>query len=505
MFLRLSCSILLATLGGLAACGGDEAAPASSSAAPSTSAAGTGGSGGGAGGAGGAAVACPTSLNVAGETAASPGASVTLEASLDDAVLDAELTWTVSSGSLSAPTGAAVSWLLPTNAAVNLAETLVASVAFARPDCAPLTASLDVAVDHPESARVLVLYNPSVAGSEDVATYYAAARGIPTAHLCPLDAPDAVTLDGATFPAWHAAFLACRDAIGPHVHYVVPVYGVPYKVSGRIGDIASPNVLVTTSLDALLAFGEDAPALGAAVENPLYRPSDSVAGTYSEPVPFGEYRESHPSDDPLLVARIDGADADAAKALVDRTMAAEALAQSGSLAGTVYVDGRYGLPHPVSDDLGSYEWGEHNIAGMETVFAGGPYPVVADYADAELGTAPAPLTAPDALYYAGWYSFGNYNDAFTWAPGAIGGHLDSCSACDIRGTKDWSAMALRKGITATFGAVNEPYVVGMPDYDELYYLLLHGANFGEAAYQGTYVGAWMMVFVGDPLYRPHAR
>lgn len=49
--------------------------------------------------------------------------------------------------------------------------------------------------------------------------------------------------------------------------------------------------------------------------------------------------------------------------------------------------------------------------------------------------------------------------------GAIGGHLDSCSACSLR-EKSWSAEA-------------------------------------EAAIESTRVGRWMMVWVGDPPYRPY--
>ncbi|MBL8785720.1 MAG: TIGR03790 family protein [Deltaproteobacteria bacterium] len=219
-------------------------------------------------------------------------------------------------------------------------------------------------------------------------------------------------------------------------------------------------------------------------------------------MPFGQLRTTR--GEYFLVGRIDGADAAAALALVERTRAAEVLAQAGALAGTVYVDGNRGLPHPATDVFGSYEAGEWNIVGVGQVFANdGRYAVVEDFDAEELGTAPAPLTAPEALYYAGWYSFGNYNDVFTWQPGAIGGHLDSCSACDLRGERDWSAMALRRGITATFGAVNEPYVAGMPAYDQFFAYLLQGASFGEAAAEATQLGAWMMVWVGDPLYRPY--
>ena len=38
--------------------------------------------------------------------------------------------------------------------------------------------------------------------------------------------------------------------------------------------------------------------------------------------------------------------------------------------------------------------------------------------------------------------------------------------------------------------------------DQFFLYLLQGANFGEAAYESTWLGAWMMVWVGDPLYRP---
>ncbi len=57
----------------------------------------------------------------------------------------------------------------------------------------------------------------------------------------------------------------------------------------------------------------------------------------------------------------------------------------------------------------------------------------------------------------------------------------------------------------TFGAVAEPYVAGMPGYDQLFLYLSQGANYGEAAYEATRVGNWMMMFVGDPLYRPYPK
>ena len=38
---------------------------------------------------------------------------------------------------------------------------------------------------------------------------------------------------------------------------------------------------------------------------------------------------------------------------------------------------------------------------------------------------------------------------------------------------------------------------------QFFLYLLQGASYGEAAYESTPAGAWMMVWVGDPLYRPY--
>lgn len=420
---------------------------------------------------------------------ATPGGTVTVTAS-------EPATWTVSAGTLSASEGASVAWTFPTDIAADEAEELTVTAAA----CGE-TETLELAVDWPETARVVVLYNPAVERSEEVARYYAAARGLDEAALCGVEAADATTLDGALYPAYAAEVQACVDAVGAHVWYVVPVYGVPYKVTGRILDF-SGDWVATTSLDALLFYGAEGVDLTEAEYNPVYRDGNSATYTWDDARTFGKARKRH--DTPLYaVTRLDGADADAAMALVDRALEGEALAAAGALDGIVYVDGRYGDVEPAADAaFGSYEWGEWNMWGTRHVFETlATFPVVWDGNEAEFGTDPAPLTCPDALFYAGWYSYYNYNDAFTWAPGAVGGHLDSCSACDLRdGT--WSAEALQRGITATFGAVNEPYVAGMPEYDQLFLYLTQGATFGEAAYQSTVVGGWMMVFVGDPLYRP---
>ncbi len=433
-----------------------------------------------------------------------PAGSVDLDVDVDPT---ASLSASATAGDVVVEGGSAgtavLRWTIPGDVGLHLDEPEELTVTASREGCPDEVASQVYAVGFAENERVVVLFNPSVEGSQEVAAAYAALHDIAEDRLCAVDTAADTTLDGADLPAFVDAVQACVDAAGPQVHVIVPVYGVPYRVTGRIDDLSGSGAKATVSIDALLFLLDRAVDATEAEYSPAWQTGDSMAGDYDPVLPWGLLRLYE--DEPLYqVARIDGVDADAALALIDRTATAMDLAASGQLAGTVYVDGRYGDEPPASDAFGSYESGEWNMWGTRRVFEDLDwYPVVWDGNSEEFGTAPAPESCPDALYYAGWYSYGNYNDAFSWAPGAIGGHLDSCSACDIRGDRDWSAMALQRGITATFGAVSEPYVAGMPEYDQFFLYLTQGASFGEAAYESTRVALWMMVWVGDPLYRPY--
>ena len=59
-----------------------------------------------------------------------------------------------------------------------------------------------------------------------------------------------------------------------------------------------------------------------------------------------------------------------------------------------------------------------------------------------------------------------------------------------------------KGITITSGAVGEPYLEGLPHPDQVFLYLFEGANVGDAFLRSTRWLKWMIVNIGDPLYRP---
>jgi len=65
---------------------------------------------------------------------------------------------------------------------------------------------------------------------------------------------------------------------------------------------------------------------------------------------------------------------------------------------------------------------------------------------------------------------------------------------------------LAKGVTATMGCVDEPYLTGTPDIGSFFArFTVYGFSFGEAAYAAQSVLSWQTTVIGDPLYRPFAR
>jgi tetratricopeptide (TPR) repeat protein len=113
--------------------------------------------------------------------------------------------------------------------------------------------------------------------------------------------------------------------------------------------------------------------------------------------------------------------------------------------------------------------------------------------------------------YAGWYD-GGVSGPFTrptveFMPGAFAYHLHSFSAQTIRSASaNWVGPLLAKGVTATMGCVEEPYLEGTPDIMSfLVRFMYFGFTFGEAALACQNSLSWQTTVVGDPLYRPFGR
>ncbi len=348
----------------------------------------------------------------------------------------------------------------------------------------------------PLPERVLVVYNAKAPASLDVANYYLARRGIPEANKCAITPPDNSSLHWDDFEAIiRKPIQACLNAVGKdRILYIVFTYQTPF----RLLQIPTEARLETRALDQFVAdiWNDQVPDVTEITNHSYFAAAQSQGNFYPPFVSLAAYRHQSGAQALYSVWRLDAATSELSKGLVDKAI----LAEANGLRGQSCFDRRFGNVAGLEDwNYGAGDWDLFRAA--EIVRKAG-LPVTEDEQEAEFGTAPAPLRCDQAALYAGWYSYNHYNDAFTWATGAIGFHLDSGSALDPRGGANWSANALLRGLTVTSGAVNEPYLEGLPHADGVLRNLFEGANVGDAFLRNTAFLQWMVINLGDPLYRP---
>jgi uncharacterized protein (TIGR03790 family) len=206
----------------------------------------------------------------------------------------------------------------------------------------------------------------------------------------------------------------------------------------------------------------------------------------------------NPTNGILLVARIDGPDADIAKGLVDKALEAE----RDGLWGRAYFDTR-GLGKTDTYYPGD-KWIQESAEichelGFETTLDDKPETFSLDFPMSQIAI------------YCGWYDV-NVSGPFTlpkveFMPGAFAYHLHSFSAATLRSVNQhWCGPLLAKGATCTMGCVYEPYLTGTPNVAVfLARWMAAGFTFGEAAWAAQPALSWQTTIVGDPLYRPFGK
>jgi uncharacterized protein (TIGR03790 family) len=197
----------------------------------------------------------------------------------------------------------------------------------------------------------------------------------------------------------------------------------------------------------------------------------------------------------LMVSRLDGPSEGIALGLVDKAIKA----QREGLKGKAYIDKGYSLLqtkplYKVYDD--------HMGKAADLIAGAGFMEVITDETKNVFGEGKCPQTA----LYCGWYSLRRYVDAFDFVYGAIGYHIASLEAVDLRDgqSTQWVPSMLTDGITVTMGAVAEPYLSAFPKPDRFFAELFKGKTVVEAYYRSQPFNSWQMVLIGDPLYRPFA-
>lgn len=341
------------------------------------------------------------------------------------------------------------------------------------------------------NGRVLVVYGDS-AESRNVAKYYMEKRNIPEGNSCKIRVSSNDAIDQGEFESHvKQPIRKCLDQVGKdQILYIVFSYQTPFALVLKDKTYALDQ-FVADIWDEFLPFR----AAAEAEVQPYFGYAQSEGNVYQPFVPLSAYREKPGAPHLYSVWRIDAATPALAKGLVDKAMFAEAHGLSGK--------GCFDLGGPI-DHIPDWGYGAGNwdIYQAEQFARAAGFPILEDTHEQEFGTAPAPLRCDGAALYAGWYSLNHYNDAFSWNPGAIGIHLDSASAMNPREGPNWAANALQKGITITSGAVTEPFLDNLPHPDQAFMYLLGGSNAGDALLRSTRLVKWMIINIGDPLYRP---
>lgn len=275
------------------------------------------------------------------------------------------------------------------------------------------------------------------------------------------------------------------------IRYIVLSYGIPLKIARDPGlkepgeeqiqsALRGRNEAAVDSELALLPLLREKIPLTGPIQSPYYLATNAAA--------------LHPTNNIVMVARLDGPTVEIARGLVDKALQAE----TNGLWGRAYFDAR-GITN------GDYRLGDEWIrAGAEIVRRLG-FETTLD-TDETTFTASFPMS--HIAFYAGWYdpkASGPFaQPAVEFMPGAFAYHLHSFSANTVRSrTEHWVGPLLAKGATITMGAVNEPYLSGTPNIAAFVERLIYRRfTFGEAAYASQGAISWQTTVVGDPLFHP---
>lgn len=195
----------------------------------------------------------------------------------------------------------------------------------------------------------------------------------------------------------------------------------------------------------------------------------------------------------LIVSRLDGPNPGVVRRMIDTSISVE---EHQSLKGNFLIDSR-GFPWEQRDEMGLFDRDLVSLARNTTT--GKRFSIEYD------GTPELAGKTENVALYAGWYQVRNYQDSYTYTKGAIGYHVASAEAMSIKDPeeKGWCKNMLERGVVATIGAVDEPYLDSFPKPRAFFNLLLSGRyQLAEVYYLTTRYISWRLVLFGDPLYRP---
>jgi len=388
---------------------------------------------------------------------------------------------------------------------------------------------LDSAVLALEPDEILIIANGNHTESVAIAQYYCGRRGVPTDNILtlPLGTELSYTITRANYEKQLAEPIRERLlSLGSsgHINCLLTTYGVPIKVKGRgplegqedkLKELKELAEKEKNKIEQLKKNGSakqkgntnrKLTQLQSEIDRIIGKETGASVDSELSMVLFGNYElyRWQPnilknnslglSLNTLMVCRLDGPDEGIAKGLVDKALRAE----KTGLTGIAYVDSR-----GITRDRNRYSPGyfDQSLRDLAAVTRLRTELTVTEERTEKLFAAGA---CPRTAIYCGWYSLGKYIDAFDFVDGAVGYHISSWEAVDLRdpNSSQWCPSMLKDGITATLGAVAEPYLHSFPEPRAFFLELFNGRCFVEAYYHTKPFNSWQLVLIGDPLYRP---
>jgi uncharacterized protein (TIGR03790 family) len=374
--------------------------------------------------------------------------------------------------------------------------------------------------------------NKNIRESVELAQYYCAKRGVPEDNILAL--PLLTGLSDTIIREDYEKGLVepirkkiLSDEFAGKIRCLLTTYGIPIKVMGRgplkdqQGKIKQLEILIGQEKNKLNQLEQGSLVsrfelkkkhdrniirLQAEINRILGKETGACVDSELSMVMFDEYelylwqpnklsyKMPYWDFKSLMVCRLDGPGFEIAKGLVDKAI----LAEQNGLNGMAYIDSGYSAAKSKESLYYKYDQSLRDLATLLRLRT--KIPVVEEKTERLFAAGQCPFTA----LYCGWYSLKNYVDAFKFVDGAIGYHISSLEAVDIRdpNSKQWCPAMLKDGVTATFGAVAEPYLHSFSKPKEFFEELLDGRCLVEAYYRTKPHNSWQMVLIGDPLYRP---
>jgi len=383
-----------------------------------------------------------------------------------------------------------------------------------------------------EPNEILVVVNKDIPSSVELGQYYCQCRNVPKKNMLALNLGKELTdtISREDYNGKIAEPIRKRlsdDKSSREIKCLLTTYGVPYKVGPRkpladqlellkpleenaaqyekqLAD-AKANSLPTNEQNKIkrnlvIAQGE--------IDRIQGKETDASVDSELSMVLFDDYelyrwqpnqlnkKNRFPEEMILtiMVSRLDGPTPQIVRGLIYKAITAETY----GLNGVVYIDSR-GMPDDKQPN--SFAHFDQGIRDLAVLLR---FRTNLEVKEEQTNKLFEPGSCPRTAIYCGWYSLRKYVDAFDFVDGAIGYHIASLEATELRNpnSSEWCPSMLTHGVTATLGAVAEPYLEAFPKPEEFFLELIEGKCLVEAFYRTQPFCSWRLVLIGDPLYTP---